>query len=234
MARRLVSGAGFEHVVFSRGDLRTTERIHVYLEGDGLPWRSRHRIASDPTPRNPLALRLMALDPSPSIYLGRPCYFGLAQADGCSPWLWTDARYGAEVVDSMVAALKALLPADGPPPLTLIGYSGGGVLAALMAPRLGGEVRVVTLAANLDIDAWADHHGYSRLSGSINPANEPPIGASIMQLHLMGARDREVPPATVARFMAVNPGAQRRLFSDSDHRCCWLDDWPALLLLLDG
>lgn len=229
MKPRIVLGTRFRHLVYTKGDLGSADRIHVYLDGDGLPWRSRHRIASDPTPRNPLALRLMALDPTPSIYVGRPCYFGLATSDACNPWLWTHGRYGPEVVDSMTRAIEAALPLGPEPRLTLIGYSGGGALAALIAPRLAGVDRLVTLSANLDIDAWADSHGYSRLTGSMNPASAPPIDARIAQLHLIGGQDREVPPETQARFLARNPRAQRQIFPRMDHRCCWADRWPEIL-----
>ncbi|WP_245232600.1 alpha/beta fold hydrolase [Thiorhodococcus minor] len=234
MERCVVSGAGFRHLVFIKGGLGSAPDVHVYLEGDGLPWVSRHRIASDPTPRSPLALRLMAMDPAPSVYLGRPCYFGLADGDPCRPWLWTHGRYSAEVVDSMRAAVRAVLPPDSTARITLIGYSGGGVLATLIAPHLAGEVRVTTIAANLDIDAWADHHGYSRLSGSMNPADQPPLDARIGQLHLMGERDQVVPPATTARFLARNPMAAVRSVSGYDHGCCWLEDWPGVLASLDA
>ena len=38
--------------------------LHVYIEGDGTPYVARHDFAADPTPRNPLMLRLMTLDPA--------------------------------------------------------------------------------------------------------------------------------------------------------------------------
>lgn len=234
MERRVVPGAGFRHLVFIEGDLAAARDIHIYLEGDGLPWATRYRVAPDPTPRSPLALRLMASDPAPSIYLGRPCYFGLTEGDPCSPWLWTHGRYSPQVVDSMRAAIASVLPPDSTARITLIGYSGGGVLAALIAPRLAGEVRLVTIAANLDIDAWADHHGYSRLSGSLNPAGQPPLDARIEQLHLTGGRDQVVPSATSARFLARNPGAAVRSFGGYDHRCCWREGWPEILASFDA
>ncbi|MBK1718454.1 alpha/beta fold hydrolase [Thiocystis violacea] len=229
MESRLVPGAGFRHRVLVQGRLESAARIHVYLEGDGLPWISRHRIASDPTPRNPLALRLMAADPNPAIHVGRPCYHGLAGDAGCSPWLWTHGRYGDEVVESLARAIDGILPPGDDRRVTLIGYSGGGALAVLLAPRLRGVTEVVTIAANLDIDAWTDHQGYSRLSGSLNPADQAPLDPGIRQLHLVGARDGQVPPGSIARFLARNPHATVEVFQGFDHRCCWIERWPSLL-----
>ncbi|WP_295436182.1 alpha/beta hydrolase [uncultured Thiodictyon sp.] len=229
--RRLVTGAGFEHLTYRHGIPPNPGEVRVYLEGDGLPWVSHTRIARDPSPRTPLALRLMAQDPAPSLYLGRPCYHGLAHSSGCAPWLWTHGRYSVTVVDSMVAALRR---AVGPKArISLIGYSGGGALAMLMAGRMDNVERVVTIAANLDIDAWADLHGYSRLSGSLNPAAAPPLPGRVRQIHLAGGRDLQV-PASLGQAVGVGlPEVVRITFPDFDHRCCWEGVWPSVLATLE-
>ena len=77
--------------------------LHVYLDGDGTPMLGSYP-AADPTPRDPLVLDLMALDSTPSIYVGRPCYHGLSGAP-CSPSLWTSGRYSEPVVASMAAGI---------------------------------------------------------------------------------------------------------------------------------
>src|SRR6266536_54364 len=68
-----VEGEGFAHVVYRPAGLRPDggRVLHIYLDGDGTPWE-RGRPAADPTPREPLVLRLMALDRAPSAYLGGP------------------------------------------------------------------------------------------------------------------------------------------------------------------
>jgi hypothetical protein len=225
----LVTGTRFQHLVYTQGNLNSSARVHVYLEGDGMPWTSPHRVASDPTPRNPLALQLMASDSSPAIYVGRPCYFGLADATGCSPWWWTHGRYSAEVVESLSAVIERVLQRGERQRVTLIGYSGGGVLAALIAERLGGVDTLVTVAANLDIHAWADRHGYSRLAGSLNPADQAPLAPSIRQLHLVGEQDGRVPPGSIERYLVRNRQATSRIMPGFDHVCCWVARWPAVL-----
>lgn len=232
--REFVQGAGFRHQIIRRGDFRADGVLHVYLEGDGTPWVTRTRIARDPTPRTPLALRLMAMDPAPSLYLGRPCYHGLAQSPGCTPWLWTHGRYGEEVVASMAAAIRNAVGDGAQPEIDLIGYSGGGVLAMLLAERLGNVRQVVTVAGNLDIDAWADYNGYTRLRGSINPATRPALAPGIRQVHLAGEDDRRVPAWIGRRGIAGQPNARFVLIPDFDHRCCWERVWPSLLEAIMG
>jgi hypothetical protein len=229
-----VHGAGFEHVVRHRGGLGNASGLHVYLEGDGRPWATPTRVSADPTPRDPLALRLMLRDAQPSLYLGRPCYHGGARQPPCRPWLWTHGRYSEPVVASMAAALTAIVEANRVREVTLIGYSGGGVLAMLLAPRVPGVVAVITVAANLDIDAWAGLHGYSPLQGSLNPAQLPALPARIRQHHFAGSRDREAPPAVTRAGLRTQHGAEVHEIPGADHRCCWVERWPDLLRQADA
>jgi pimeloyl-ACP methyl ester carboxylesterase len=225
-----LQGNPYEHIAFVGPEMRPDKPLHVYLSGDGTPWIGRTRIAYDPTPRNPIALRLMALDRSPRIFLGRPCYQGLSGSPGCNPFLWTGGRYSEAVVVSMTAALRRFIDENGYRDVVLIGYSGGGVLAWLIAERLEQVRLLVTIAANLDIDAWTTLHGYTPLMGSLNPASRgAALPERVAQLHLVGSRDTNVPPSLVRSAM----GGAGRLAAvrtvPSDHRCCWESHWPDIL-----
>lgn len=224
-----VEGAGFEHVVFARNRGIDDSTLHIYFSGDGTPFIRPTQLAADPTPRDPLEVRLMLEDPEPSVFIGRPCYQGLATAAGCDPSLWSVARYSEAVVASMTAAVLGVLDASRATQITLIGYSGGGVLAVLVAQRVARISTVVTIAANLDIDAWAQLHGYSVLSQSLNPAAVTQWRGSLQQIHLVGAADRNVPPSIVEAFARTQSRADVRIFPEFDHRCCWVEVWPELL-----
>lgn len=234
-ARRLqlepvrVSGVGFAHRAYVSQGVDSAPVVHVYLEGDGLPWVTRYRVSTDPTPRNPLALHLAARDPTPSLLLGRPCYYGISDPGRCSLSLWTSGRYSEDLVHSMVVALQRLLSAWPDRRIRLVGYSGGGALAMLMAERLSGVEAVVTLAANLDIDAWTDLHGYSRLAGSLNPAKRPLLPAHIRRTHLAGESDEKVPAKLIRAAAARDPRAMVHVLPGFDHRCCWVQRWTAIL-----
>jgi pimeloyl-ACP methyl ester carboxylesterase len=227
LTRESVSGTHFEHTIYLRGIPGASELLHVYLEGDTSP-RMAHRYSPpDPTPHQPVMLALMALDPSPSLLLGRPCQHGLEPA--CSPAIWTVERYGERVVSSLVAALqrqRQALEAEG---VVLMGYSGGGALAMLMAERVPQTRAVITLAGNLDTEAWAKHHGYFSLSRSLDPADRPPLDPSIVQIHLLAGQDERVPPVLTGSVIARQPGAATHLYDDFDHSCCWASIWPAVL-----
>ena len=231
--RRVVASGGFDLTVFENalvgGERAMTDVLHVYLEGDGTPWLHRVLITPDPTPRRPLMLRLMALDASPAVYVGRPCYNGTAEDAGCDHSLWTSARYSARVADSMAEAIGVLLERHGFESVRLFGHSGGGALALLIAARLPQTLDVVTVAGNLDPDAWTSHHRYTPLHGSLNPTREPPLDDAIAQWHLLGGVDTVVPPAVARPFIRSQPNAVGVLFPSFGHGCCWQRVWSGVL-----
>jgi hypothetical protein len=224
-----LEGAGFHHRAYVAGIEGASGELHVYIEHDGTPWLDHAYPATDPTPRTPLALELMARDSGPRILLGRPCYFEPQQDPRCGPLLWTHRRYSTEVVASMVAALRRFLASHPFRRALLIGYSGGGTLAWLMARDVRETVEVITVAANLDTDAWTSLHGYSPLEGSLNPAELPPLPVGVSQVDFVGGRDRNVPPAVAQSFARRHAGARTVEIPDFDHECCWVERWPQLL-----
>ena len=219
-ARQTLRAGEFELVSYYPAGGPSGPRLHVYLEGDGTPIRGG-RPALDPTTRRPVALRLMALDPAPAVLLGRPCYHGEEATPPCGARLWTHARYSEDVVAALTTGLAAL-PAQE---LVLVGFSGGGALAMLLAARDARVVAVVTLAANLDVTAWTAWHGYDALVGSLDPAREPPLSMHILQIHLAGERDERVPPAVIGPV----PGGALRIVHAADHDCCWAASWRDVL-----
>lgn len=224
-------GSGFRHVVFRGRRLVADGILHVYLEGDGRAWINPHRIARDPTPDDSLVLSLMARDPGAAVMVGRPCYHGLAGDGRCTAAYWTARRYAPEVVASLAAVIEEeRRGADGAPaPVILVGHSGGGTLAVLVAELLDGVAGVITLAGNLDLKAWIRHHGYSPLEGSLDPAARPALPPEMPRLHVVGVRDSEILAAWLRRFAATRPGAKVVVEPHWDHHCCWLERWPGLL-----
>jgi len=146
----------------------------------------------------------------------------------CSSDLWTTARYSERVVSSLAAAIRKIIAARIYARIALFGYSGGGTLALLLAERLPEVQTIVTIAANLDINAWADHHGYPRLTASLNPANRSPLAESVRQRHYVGSRDRIVPPNITAQGVK-GPNTELILVEGYNHVCCWAELWPKIL-----
>jgi hypothetical protein len=227
--REVVQGTHYPHAVYRKGG-EASGTLHIYLDGDGVPWIAG-RPSDDPTPRHSLVLRLMQLDPAPAVYLGRPCYNGFAAAPPCVSRLWTSARYGEEVVASMAAAVCRILGEPRYDRVVWVGHSGGGALAMLLAERVPQTAAVVTIAADLDTEAWATYRGFD-LAGSLNPARRPPLRSDILQIHYAGGSDVVVPPAITAQGVTGRP-TKLIVIKDYDHVCCWEDLWPSVLVRIN-
>lgn len=226
MKRSVIAGKGFQHVIYSKTGA-VSKVLHIYLDGDGTVWIAG-RPSDDPTPRNPLVLNLMALDKAPAAYVGRPCYHGMHAAEMCSSRFWLNDRYAEEVVASLFAVIKQLLQQGDYQKVALFGHSGGGTLAVLLAARLSETVSVVTVAANLDLDAWSTYTENNDLKGSLNPAKRPTLSPLIRQRHFAGGNDEIVPPALMAKAVE-HLGSQLIVIDDFDHVCCWERLWNSIL-----
>jgi dienelactone hydrolase len=230
----LLQGTQFQHHAFAavRGP---PGLLVLFIEGDGSPWiAGGRRIAADPTSRRPLALELAVTTPASVLYLGRPCYLEVSRPPECSESLWTSERYSSEVVASMSAAAAAYIAEHHFEQVLIVGYSGGGTLAALMARNLPHASGLVAIAGNLDPDAWAQLHGYLPLRGSLNPSLEPPLPADLQQWYLVGERDSNVPAAATTRYFARISQDRVWSYARFDHKCCWVEAWPSIFVSISA
>jgi hypothetical protein len=223
LTRQIVEGDAFRHVLI-RGHRTGGSELHVYIEGDGVPY-AFGVAARDPTSQSRLMLRLMGIDPVSSIYLGRPCYEGLYADRNCSAHYWTDRRFSPEVVASMRQALADAMQSSGAKNAVLIGHSGGGALAVLLAHQVAGVSGVITLGGNLDTGAWTRLHQFAPLTGSANPALLGRLPDTVSAVHLVGSKDRVTPPKLVAQGAAATGGTVI-VFEGFTHTCCWARIWP--------
>jgi dienelactone hydrolase len=219
-------------VAFLPADPLPASRLTIYIEGDGLAWTTPTLASSDPTPRDPLGLRLALAHPGgAAAYLARPCQYVDAEAIHCSRRYWTNARFASEVVtasDRAIDILKARFKATH---LTLVGYSGGGAVATLLAALRRDVDILVTVAGNLDHQAWTDYQRISPLDGSLNPADKIAGLRGIKQWHFVGGKDDNLPPELAKGFARRFPPSERPVVMiepEFDHRCCWAENWSRL------
>jgi dienelactone hydrolase len=222
----------FELAAYLPAQPHPAPTLTIYIEGDGFAWLSATQPSADPTPHDPLALRLALAQPAGNAaYIARPCQYVDAVASHCERRYWTDARFAEPVIAATSRAVDALKARFGAKRVMLVGYSGGAAVALLVAARRSDVAGVVTVAGNVDHRAWARYHRVSALAESLDPVDDIDALSNVAQWHFAGGRDDNIPPF-IARAFADRFAEDRRplvrVEPSFDHRCCWVDTWPAL------
>ena len=209
------------------------EPINIYIEGDGNAWISRMRLSGNPTPRNLLVLKLATIDASVNVaFLARPGQYTEQQIPNVEPAYWSDKRFSEEVITSMSEAIGELAQLAKTNEINLIGYSGGGAVAVLIAARRNDIVSLRTIAGNLDIEAVNKYHNVSRLSGSLNPIDFAKNLKGLPQRHFISSKDTVVPSSIAESF--VKRMGDKDYFritevTGATHSKGWTNHWKELL-----
>ncbi|WP_306440146.1 alpha/beta hydrolase [Pandoraea anhela] len=232
LKREVLSSGAFRMTAFSR-ITRPDKPLRIYIEGDGLAWVSRTEPSLDPTPVAATGLALAAADPSANVvYLARPCQFTpMADNPRCGVVYWTGKRFAQEVIEAMdteIGQLAKLVPGQ---PLELVGFSGGGAIAVLVAARRHDVASLRTVAGNLDVEYVNALHHVSAMPASRNPIDVARQVADIPQIHFSSANDTVVPPNVAKRFAAAVGGecVRTSVVKGLSHDGDWAAQWRDLL-----
>lgn len=242
-ADTLAQAAGLQHEQFAAGAFVLTSYVRFsqnnapltfYIEGDGLAWRNRNQASDNPTPYQALGLRLAAADHSANVvYLARPCQFTpMADNPSCAQTYWTDKRFAPEVIAAMDLAVTRYAARVKGQRLNLVGFSGGGAIAVLVAARRSDVASLRTVAGNLDHDAVNRWHQVMLMPASLNPIDVAVQVKHIPQLHFSGSDDKIVPTAITRSFVnKVGACAGLQIVDGLAHEGDWAAQWPQLLKL---
>jgi hypothetical protein len=205
------------------------DTFSIYIEGDGRGWISKRKPSDDPTPSNSLVLKLMEKDIRPKVYLARPCMY--VQTEFCEQYYWTEGRHHPKLVEAMSKAIDHLKTLYGVSNFELIGHSGGGSMAVLIAEKRSDIKRIITIAGNLDIEAFVKHHRVTAMKGSLNPLYVAEKIQYIPQLHFIGGQDKIVPEKLVANFVKKSASicVQSKVYKDFGHFEDWVSVWSDIL-----
>ena len=161
-----------------------------------------------------------------SFYLTRPCQY--IKSTDCQPKYWTSAQFSELTINSIDKAIDHWRGH----PINLVGYSGGGAVAMLVAARRNDVISIRTVAGNIDTTTFTGLHHISPLSESMDPAAYADRTAMIPQLHFAGEKDTVVPPSLAEEYQRHLPAKNCSAYivvPGIDHFSGWPDVWPALL-----
>ena len=202
-----------------------SKTARIYIEGDGFAWRNKRTISQDPTPRNPVALNMALRDNSDLvIYVARPCQYMMkyGYSDNCNRDVWSFNRFSSKALNSINQVIDKYKESMKFDSVELVGYSGGGTIATLLATLRGDIAKITTVAGNLDTKMWTEYHGLTALDGSLNPADFKGYLAHIPQTHYIGKEDKTIPPFITYEFTR-NMGSAGIIEVNTDHH-----NWDSL------
>jgi dienelactone hydrolase len=229
----------FEKVLVKGGDfwITTYQKISnknkpyvFYIEGDGSAFNGKYRVSSNPTPKSHLLIDLAAMDERPNVvYIARPCqYTPMHLNPTCNSKYWTNKRLSDDSVQSLNDVINSIN--NNHNKFSLVGYSGGGGVAVLIAARNHMVKDIITIAGNLDIVAFTGHHKVTPMIGSLNPIDYAWEVRNIPQLHVSGGKDTIVPPFIANKFVqkASSNCVKQMIFQNTTHWKGWDIIWKDL------
>lgn len=209
-SRIVLSGGVHTLIGFAPPELRRTDVLNIFIEGDGKPG---------------VGLELAQSVGGNSVYIARPCQYLVGnRLNSCSKSLWTSHRYSEAVIRSMNRAITAMKLRYQAQEIRLIGFSGGGAIATIVAAVRDDVELLVTVAGNLDHKRWTDFNETDPLDGSLNPVDFSKALETVPQVHLIGERDDVVPGSVLTSYLAHMTrldNVQSYILVGADHTCCW-------------
>lgn len=233
MSPRLLKTGMFDLMSFERANPGGDQAV-IYIEGDGYGWVNRSTLSNDPTPATHTLLELALQDSHPAVsYLARPCqYVGGLAGRNCTNNLWDEARFSPDVLKSMGEAIDQIKARSGASSVSLVGHSGGGVVALLLAARRNDVKWVITVAAPIDTDYFTSLHHVSSFDHAANPTTYAAKLADIPQGHYVGDGDEAVPASIGRAYLSTLPHrrcARLTVVPGADHIDGWTRAWPGIL-----
>jgi len=186
---------------------KDSQILWIMIEGDGRAWLNTREPSHDPTPVDAAGWRLAQnISRANVLYLARPCqYLSSPDLEACSINDWTNARFSEKWVGRLNDAIDDAKRTTHSKQIVIAGYSGGGVMAALIAARRDDVEMLITVASPLDHAAWTTHHGVSPLTGSLDVLSVREKLMRLPQVHVTGADDKVVPTMLMQDFLRAYP-----------------------------
>lgn len=181
------------------------DKMTIVIEGDGYAWVNRYTLSDNPTPTNPIGLKIASSIEKPTIYLARPCQY--ISDDNCTPAMWSYNRFNNAVMDSYINALDIIKQQYGVKEFDVIGFSGGAYIALFLAVNRNDIKSVTTIAGVLDPDDWTNYHDISPLNIQHDITSLVSKSQNTDFIHIC-SHDDEIVPCQLTRMFLNNLNSQ--------------------------
>ncbi len=228
--RKLVKGGDFWITTYQKISNPYASYV-FYIEGDGAAFNGKYQVSHNPTPKRQDFLKLAILDERPNVvYVARPCqYTPMSMNPKCNNSYWTHKRMSEDSVEAINDVINTIN--DKKKPFSLVGFSGGGGMAVLVAARNPLVKDILTISANLDHVAFTKHHNVTPMVGSLNPIDYAMSIKEIPQIHVSGGKDKTIPVFIADKYVEISnsPCVKQKIIPEQAHSRNWNYIWPYLL-----
>ncbi len=173
------------------------ESIRLVIEGDGYAWVSRKKPSDNPTPIDPIGLKIAV--ESGALYLGRPCQYVIDSR--CRVADWTTQRFGAATIAAYQNALDQIKKQYKNQFFDLTGYSGGAYITLVLAATRTDIQSVTTVAGLLDPQDWTTYHKITALEFAYDQEYLQKQTANVKFTHMCGLDDDVIPCSLTEEFV---------------------------------
>lgn len=220
-----------EFLLYSLQESSNCDTLRVYIEGDGLSWITRTKISNNPTPINPLTIKLFLKDDNTcKVYLARPCQY--TDDLKCEKKYWTTHRFSNKVLFSYFEAFDKLKDKYKNKEFEIVGFSGGGAIATLISSKRDDISYLITVAGNLDHKYWTQKNRISPLNGSLNPVDFSKNLTKIKQIHLIGGKDNIIDESIYNSYISYfddKSNINSIKYEEFSHQKGWEENWDKII-----
>ncbi|MGB5792908.1 alpha/beta hydrolase [Poseidonibacter sp.] len=208
------------------------KNLRIYIEGDGFSWIMKTKISDNPTPINPLSMKLFIKDNSScKVYLARPCQY--VNDILCEKKYWTSHRFSGQIIDSYTETFDKLKRKIGNLSFEIVGYSGGAAIATLISSKRNDIKYIITVAGNLNHKHWTSKKKITPLTHSLNPVNFSYKLEKIKQVHLIGSNDKIIDESNFNSYISYfenTSNIKKIVYKGFSHHNNWEENWNKILL----
>jgi hypothetical protein len=227
MKRADITAGLFQLITYSR--IRNVNApVTIYVEGDVRGWVPLADPGLDATPDEELGLKLASTDPATNVvFIAQPCQFGINDP-ACADPAWSNGLLAERIITGINRAIDHIVVVFPHPHINLVGYSGGGAVATVLAARRHDVVSLRTIAGNLDPDASNRYHAADPQDDFIAPMEVASRLALLPQEHFVGDKDYFVPPFLTENFIkAIGPSRCVHVthIENATHKTGWESFW---------
>lgn len=189
--KKIVESEKLNFVIWEKAGIQPQETLRFYIEGNG-----------NPNPKKPIALSLAKEDSYNNIIvLTRPCQY--VQNKICQNTdIWKTERYNPEIIEQIQEVITFFIKKHKAKNIEFVAYSDAAPIAFILAQRLGGTKKIITIAGVLDIDSYAKQNDLPSFKNAQNLTGMKNFVAQIPQIHYIGSEDTVVTRSMTERFIS--------------------------------